>query len=76
MIKHKLWVLCASFEGNCAQTRTFSNTPFNMKGNHFLVHGTEKGFILVFVLFKYVKYVIIFLRIRHSASHFFTETDV
>jgi len=34
MIKHKLKVPCASFEENCAQTRTFSYTPLNTKGNH------------------------------------------
>ena len=38
----QLKVLCASFEENCAQTRTLSNTPFNMRGNQFLVYGTEK----------------------------------
>jgi len=44
VIKHKLEVSCASFEENCAQTRTFSNIPFNVRRNNFLVHGTEKGF--------------------------------
>jgi len=46
----------------------FPNTPFVVRGNHFLVHGTEKGFTLVFMfhLFKYV--VIIRVRIRHPAS--------
>ena len=42
MIKHNLKVLCASFEENCAKKWTFSNTQFNFRGNHFLVHGTEK----------------------------------
>ena len=28
----------ASFEENCAQTRTFSNTLFNKSGNHVIVH--------------------------------------
>ena len=40
MIKH--YVPCASFGQKCAQTRTFSNIPFNMRGNPFLVHGTVK----------------------------------
>ena len=43
VIKHKLYVPCASFAENRAQTRIFSNTPFNIRGYHFLVHGTEKG---------------------------------
>jgi len=43
MIKDKLKVPCERFEDNCAQTRTFSNTPFNMKSNYVLVHETEKG---------------------------------
>jgi len=52
-IKHKLKVPCASFEEKCAKSRTFSNTPFNMRGNHFLVHGTEKRVYLNLYLFKY-----------------------
>jgi len=44
-ITHKLWVPCASFEENCTQTRTFSNTQFIMRGHHFLVHWTHNGWI-------------------------------
>ena len=51
VIKHKFEVPCKSFEENCVQTRTFSNTPFNMRGNHFLVHETEKEFASVFSAF-------------------------
>ena len=36
VIKHNLKLLCASFEENCAKTRTFSNTPFTLRGNPFL----------------------------------------
>ena len=50
-IKHKLEVPYASFEENCAQTRTFSSTPFSMGGNHFLVHGRETGITSFFKLF-------------------------
>ena len=72
MIKDKPQVPYASFEEYCAQTRTFSNTPFNMRRNNFL--GTEKGFISVFKHFYLLKYVVvIFLRVRNSTSHFFTE---
>jgi len=42
VIKHKLYELCPSFEENCAQTRTFSNTPFNMRGYYFLSMGQKK----------------------------------
>ena len=60
-MKHKLEVPCASLFvvgviENCAQTRKLFNTPFNMRGNHFLVHGAEKGFtsiLCIFYLFKY-----------------------
>jgi len=50
MIEHKLEVpYYASFEENCAQTRIYSNTPFNMKGIHVLVCKQEKGFTQVFM---------------------------
>ena len=39
----------ASFENNCVKTWTFFTTPFNPRGNHFLVHGTEKGVTSVFM---------------------------
>jgi len=61
----------------CSQTRTFSDTPFNMWGIKFLVHGQEKGLpqcSCIFPLFKYV--VRIFLRVIHSTSHFVTDTHV
>jgi len=49
-IKHKLEVPCASFEETCAQTRTFSSTPFSMGGNHFLVHGRETEITSFFIV--------------------------
>jgi len=52
VIKHLLKVPCAGFVQNCEQTRTLSNTPFNMTGNHFLAHGTEKGFTSVLMHFS------------------------
>jgi len=36
---------------NCAPTKTFSKTPFNEKGNHFLVHGKRKRVYLTFYAF-------------------------
>jgi len=40
-LKHK--VPCASFEENCAQTRTYSFIiPFNISGNHVLIMGKKK----------------------------------
>jgi len=42
VLNHKLQVPCDSYEKNCAQTRIFSNTLFNMRGNYFLVQGTDK----------------------------------
>jgi len=52
VIKYKLYLPCASFEEKCAQTTTFSKTLFNLRGNHFLVHRTEKGFTSVFMHFS------------------------
>ena len=40
VINHKIEVIFACFEENPAQTRTFSNTPFNTRGNHFLINET------------------------------------
>jgi len=50
-MKHKLKVPCARFEEN-AQTIIFANTPFNMMGNYFLVHGTETELTSVFMHFS------------------------
>ena len=77
VIKHKLYVSRASFEENCAKTRKFSNTPFILRGNHFLVPGHKKDlplFLSIFHLYKYV--VIICLRVRHSVLLSFTKTHV
>ena len=49
MLKHKL--IFASFEENCAQTRTFSNTLLNLRDKQFIVHGPETGFTSVFMHF-------------------------
>jgi len=57
MINHKLNEPFASFEDDCAQTWIFSITPFNIRGNHVLVHGAEKGVTSVFMYFKSFKYV-------------------
>jgi len=75
MKKHKLLVIFASFEENCAQTRTFSNTPFNKRVQIILLSmGHKKA--LPHDFFTYFNVVIIVLRVRHSTSHFFTETHV
>jgi len=42
MKKHKLEVPFVSFEENCAQTRTFSKTPFKMRELVFLSMGQKK----------------------------------
>jgi len=77
MLRHKLNVPCASFDEIVHQpAQSFSNTPFNMKGNHFRVHGTKRIHLSFHACFFFLYVVIIFLRVRHSASHFFTETHV
>jgi len=55
VIKYKLYLPCASFEENCAQTTTFSIKLFNLRRNHFLVYRTEKGFTSVFIHFSSFK---------------------
>jgi len=47
------------FKENSAHTGTLSNTPFNIRGNHVLVHGTEKGFTSVFIHFHLFNYAVI-----------------
>ena len=44
----------ASFEEKYVQTRIFSNTHFNMRRNHFLVHWTRNTLphILMFLVFS------------------------
>ena len=49
VIKHKRKVPYASFDENCAQTRTLFSTPFNIRGNHFLFHGADKVLTSVFI---------------------------
>jgi len=64
-------VPCKSFEENCAQTMIFLNTPLTMRGHHFLVHETEKGFTPVFMHFRLFKdVVIIVLRVSYSTLQF------
>jgi len=64
-----------SFKENIAQTRTYSNTLFTMRGNHVRVHGTKQGITSVSCIFHIFKYVVITsLRVRHSTKHIFTET--
>ena len=69
--KIEVHVPYASFEENYAKTRTFSNKPFNMRENHFLVHGQIKDvpkFYAVFIfkicfddIFKSQTYSITFI---------------
>ena len=69
--KLKVHVPCESFEENCAQTMIFSNTPLNMRGHHFLVHGTQKWFTPVFMHFRLFKDVVILvLRVSYSTLQF------
>ena len=41
-----------TFAENFTQTRIFFSTPFNLRGNHFLVHGTENRFTLIYMHFS------------------------
>ena len=59
MIKNTHWVLCASFEENCAQTRAFSNTPFNMREIIFLSMGQNKYLPQFSCIFHLLKYAVI-----------------
>jgi len=56
-IKNQLYVPCASFKENCAQTRTLANTLINMRGKHVLVHGTDKRHVLSIVMHVCCHYV-------------------
>jgi len=59
VIKLKLQIPCERFDEICAQTRIFSNTPFNMKGNRFLVDGTKQDLPQFLCIFHLLKYVVI-----------------
>jgi len=53
IIKHLLSLKkpFGSIEKIYAQTRIFYNTPYKLRGNHFLVHWTENRFTSVFMRF-------------------------
>ena len=56
----------------CPESRIFSNTPFNMRGNHFLVNRTEKEVpqcACILHLFKYV-FIIILLKSQRFNTTF------
>jgi len=74
---YKLKVPFKSFEENYAQTRNFLTHHLIWAEIIVICMGQKQilpQFSLIFHLFKYV--VIIFLRVRHSTSHFFTKTHV
>jgi len=73
---HKLKVQCASFENNKQHTRMFSITPCYMRRIIVLSMGQKKDLPQFSCIFHIFKYVIIFLRVRHSTSHFFTKSRV
>jgi len=82
--KHKMWLLKAGgclIEVNISTKLTFGNIVIGcLRQVGCLIEVTANTgltvhqFSCIFHLFKYV--LIIFLRVRHSKLHFFTETNV